>query len=65
MALTVSPGSVTRHLGSLVGQSVWDMWWTEWHWTRFFSECFDFSLSVLFYQWSIPIHSSDIDTVWS
>ena len=31
-----------RHLGSLVGQYVWDLWWTEWHWARFFSECFDF-----------------------
>jgi len=61
MVLTVSPGPHHRCPGSLVGQSVWDLWWTEWHWARFFCVCFDFSLSVLFYQ----CPTSDIDTVWS
>jgi hypothetical protein len=21
-----------------MGQSMWDLWWTKWHWDRFFSE---------------------------
>jgi hypothetical protein len=24
------------------GQFMWDLWWTKWHWGRFFSEFFDF-----------------------
>ena len=31
-------------------QFVWDLWWTKWHWKWFFSECFGFPPSVLFYQ---------------
>jgi hypothetical protein len=27
-------------------QSVWDLWWTEWHWDRFFSEFFGSPLSI-------------------
>ena len=23
--------------GAILGQSVWDLWWTEWSWDRFFS----------------------------
>ena len=41
----ISPLHMTSHHGlpgSLVGQSVWDLWWTEWHWATFFSECFIF-----------------------
>jgi hypothetical protein len=25
---------------------MWDLWWTKWHWDRFFSEFFGFSLSI-------------------
>jgi hypothetical protein len=25
---------------------MWDLWWTKWHWDRFFSEFLDFPLSV-------------------
>jgi hypothetical protein len=24
--------------GLIPGQSVWDLWWTKWHWDRFFPE---------------------------
>jgi hypothetical protein len=27
---------------------MWDLWWTKWHWYRFFSEFFGFALSVSF-----------------
>jgi hypothetical protein len=26
------------------GQSMWDLWWTKWHWDRFFPELFGFPL---------------------
>jgi hypothetical protein len=32
---------------------MWDLWWTNWHWDRFFSEYFGFPLSVSFHQCSI------------
>jgi hypothetical protein len=25
---------------------MWDLWWTKWHWDRFFSEFFGFTLSI-------------------
>jgi hypothetical protein len=28
---------------------MWDLWWTKWHWDRFFSESFGFLLSVAFH----------------
>jgi hypothetical protein len=31
------------------GQAMWDLWWAKWHWDRFFSEFFSFSLSVSFH----------------
>jgi hypothetical protein len=31
--------------GSRPGQSIWDLWWTKWHWDRFLSEFFGFYLS--------------------
>jgi hypothetical protein len=34
---------------------MWDLWWTKWHWHRFFSESFSFPLSVSFHQDSILI----------
>jgi hypothetical protein len=33
-------------LGSFSGHSTWNLWWTKWHWDRFFSEFFSFPLSV-------------------
>jgi hypothetical protein len=32
---------------------MWDLWWTKWHWDRFFPEYFGFPLSVSFYRCSI------------
>jgi len=33
-------------LGSVSGQSIWNMWWTEWLWGRFVYEGFDIVLPV-------------------
>jgi hypothetical protein len=27
---------------------MWDLWWTKWHWDRFFSEFFGFPLSIYY-----------------
>jgi hypothetical protein len=35
------------------GQSMWDLWWTKWHWDRFFPKYFGFSLSISFHRCSI------------
>jgi hypothetical protein len=32
---------------------MWDLWWTKWHWDKFFYEYFGFRLSVSFHQCSI------------
>jgi hypothetical protein len=32
-----------RVTGSLLGQSMWDLWWAKWQWDRFLSEFFGFS----------------------
>jgi hypothetical protein len=37
--------SPASHRGS-PGQSMWDLWWTKWHWDRFFSEFFGFPVTV-------------------
>ena len=29
------PASHRRGPGSIPGQSIWDLWWTKWHWDRF------------------------------
>jgi hypothetical protein len=42
-------------LGSLQDQSMWDLWWTKWHWDRFLSEFFGFPLSISFHRRS-PTH---------
>jgi hypothetical protein len=43
--------------GSRPGQSVWDLWWTKWHWDTFFNEFFGFPLSVSsFHQRSILLY---------
>jgi hypothetical protein len=33
----------------------WDLWWTEWHWDRFFSEFFGFPLSI--YHSTVALHT--------
>jgi hypothetical protein len=38
--------------GLCPGQSTWDLWWSSWHWDRFFSEFFDFFLSISFHRGS-------------
>jgi hypothetical protein len=43
------PASHRGGLGSLPGQCMWELWWTKWHWDRFFSEIFSFRLSISFY----------------
>jgi hypothetical protein len=39
--------------GSIPGQSMWGLWWTKWHWDRFFPEFFGFPLSNSFHRCSI------------
>ena len=34
-------------------QSLWDLWWREWHWDGFVSQYYSFCLPVSFYQCSI------------
>jgi hypothetical protein len=40
-------------LQARLGQSMWDLWWTKWHWDRFISEYFSFPLPISFHQCSI------------
>jgi hypothetical protein len=37
-----SKENIKHVMGSRPGQSVWDLWWTKWHWDRFFSESISF-----------------------
>jgi hypothetical protein len=39
-------------------QSMWDLWWTKWHWGRFFSEFFGFPPPISFHHWLHHIHIS-------
>jgi hypothetical protein len=32
---------------------MWDLWWTYWHWDKFFPEYFGFPLSISFHRSSI------------
>ena len=34
---------------------MWDLWWTKWHWARFFPEYFGFFLSVTLEHCSIHL----------
>jgi hypothetical protein len=43
-------GLSLRWPGFAPGQSMWDLWWTKWHWDRVFSEFFGFSMSVSFHR---------------
>ena len=38
--------------------SIWDLWWTKWHWVRFLPKYFRFPLSVSFNQWSMFIFNN-------
>jgi hypothetical protein len=48
-----SPTSHRGGPGSIPGQSMWDLWWTKWHWDRFLPEYFGFPLSLSFHRCSI------------
>ena len=39
--------------------SMWDLWWTKWHWDRFFSEYFGFPLSISFHRCSIKMQKQE------
>jgi hypothetical protein len=47
-------GLSPRRLGFDPGQSMWDLWWTKWHWDRFFPENFGFLPS--FHSTGAPLH---------
>jgi hypothetical protein len=38
---------------------MWDLWWTKWHWNRFFPEYFSFTQSVSFHLCSITRTSEE------
>jgi hypothetical protein len=58
MAQAVSRRSPRGGLGSIPGQS---MWWTKWHWDRFFPEYFGFPLSISFHRCSITWKNEKTD----
>jgi hypothetical protein len=49
MAQAVSRRPLTAEAMVHPGQSMWDLWWTEWHWESFYPDYFDFPLSVSFH----------------
>jgi hypothetical protein len=49
----LAAGLPPRRPVSIPGQSIWDLWWTKWHWDRFFPEYFGFPLSISFHRCSI------------
>jgi hypothetical protein len=53
-----SPAFHNQGPDSVPGHSMWDFWWTKWHWDIFLSESFGFPLSVLFHRCSIFTHES-------
>jgi hypothetical protein len=55
MAQAVSRRPLTADARVSPGLSVWDLWWTKWHWDRFFSEYFGFPLSISFHRCSIKM----------
>jgi hypothetical protein len=52
-----SPASQRGYPGSIPGQSLQNLWWTKWHWDRFFSGYFSLSLSVSLHQCSVINHN--------
>jgi hypothetical protein len=54
MAEAVQPPASHREgPDSIPAQFMWDLWWTKWHWDRFFPEYFGFTPSVSFHRYSI------------
>jgi hypothetical protein len=47
---------LSLNIPSFPDQSMWDLWWTKWHWDRFDSKYCYFLISVSFHQ-SLFIHS--------
>ena len=46
------------------GKSVWDLWWTEWHWDTFFQTS-SVSFVMLFHQCSVFVfHSSVTNAIY-
>jgi len=39
-------------------QTMWDLWWTKWHWNSFFPRLLQFTLSVATHQICLHAHSS-------
>jgi hypothetical protein len=52
----MAQASHSRGLGLHPHQSMWHLWWTKWHWDRFYSEFFSFPLSVSFHCGSLHTH---------
>ena len=48
-----------RGLGPTTEQSMWDLWWTKWHWDRFLSVLYYFSIipTILHTNMSFICHS--------
>jgi hypothetical protein len=53
VAQAVGRGPVTTEVRVHARMSMWDLWWTKWHWERFFFEFFGFPLSVSFHRGSM------------
>jgi hypothetical protein len=51
-----SPVSCCGGTGSNPRPTMWDLWYTNWHWHRFFSLYLGFPLSVQFHQYFIHFH---------
>jgi hypothetical protein len=42
------------------GSSMWDLWWTKWHWERFSSKFFGISMSISFDRGSPYLYICDL-----
>ena len=60
----LSPASHRGGPGFTPGQSLWDLWWTQWVQDWFFSKCVRFPLAVLFRHWSILVFIYRASTVY-
>ena len=50
---------------SILAQSVWALWWTNWHCDGFLSKYLCFPLSFPFHRRPRRIHSSATDAIWT
>jgi hypothetical protein len=55
---SAAPASRSRGCGSIPRQSIWDLWWTRWHW-----DSIAVSLSASMHRSTINTHSSITDVV--